>query len=528
MEKGYQFDELINRKNTDSFKWDMIIKLYGDDVIPMWVADMDFKSPYCVIEALRKRVEHGVFGYTFRSDEYYEAIIEWYEKSYGVRIEKEWIVNGPGVVPMIAFLINIFTLPGDKVIIQPPVYPPFFKVVENNGRRLVENRLILKDGKWVMDYEGLERSIDKRTKMIVISNPHNPVGRVWTFDELSKLYEIAKRHNILIVSDEIHADIIYEPNSFTSFLKVGKENVIVLNSPGKTFNIAGLTNAYGIISDKILRQNYKNYIESLELLTGNVLSLEALKAAYKCDEWVVQLRNYLKVNRDFAYHFIKEHMPLVKPTLPEGTYLMWLDCSSLGLENPQKFFLENAKVYLNDGAEFGDGQSVRLNFACPRAILKEGLNRLKDAYDKLLTIEHFKLPDKRFEECKRIRHEVFVIGQGIDERLELDGRDEQAIHFLVRHFGKYVATARIRDIGEYWKVERVAVLKEFRGLGYGKKIMEAIESYIKRTNPKPITLNAQLEVREFYEKLGYKSVGHVFYEAGIPHIKMEKTEDLER
>jgi cystathionine beta-lyase len=517
-----EFDDIIERRNTDSFKWDMIIKLYGEDVLPMWVADMDFKSPQRVIDALKNRVEHGVFGYTFRSHEYYNAIVEWYRKTYGLEIQREWIVNGPGVVPMIAFLINIFTLPGDKVIIQPPVYPPFFRVVLNNGRQLVENRLILKDGKWVMDYESLEKSIDSRTKLIVISNPHNPVGRVWTFEELEKLYDIAKKYDLIIVSDEIHADIVYEPNEFTSFLEVGTENIIVLNSPGKTFNIAGLTNSYGIIPDKALRQAYKNYIESLELLTGNVLSIEALKAAYKCDEWVTSLKNYLKGNRDFAYKFIKEHMPLINPTLPEGTYLMWLDCSKLELENPQNFFLENARVYLNNGAEFGDSQSVRLNFACPKALLEEGLTRMKNAYNKLLTVEHFTLPDKRFEECKRIRREVFIIGQGIDEKIELDGRDEQAIHFLVRHFGKYIATARIRDIGDHWKVERVAVLKEFRGVGYGKKIMDAIEDYIKKTNPKPITLNAQLEVKEFYEKLGYKPVGHVFHEAGIPHIKMEK------
>ncbi|WP_448376763.1 PatB family C-S lyase [Fervidobacterium sp.] len=522
MNTKYDFNSVLSRKNTDSFKWDMIIKLFGEDVLPMWVADMDFKSPQRVIDELKNRVEHGVFGYTFRSEEYYNAIVEWYKKSYDLEIQKEWIVNGPGVVPMIAFLVNIFTLPGDKVIIQPPVYPPFFRVVVNNGRQLVENRLILQDGKWVMDYESLEKSIDSSTKMIVISNPHNPVGRVWTFEELEKLYNIAKKYNLIIVSDEIHADIVYEPNVFTSFLKVGTENVIVLNSPGKTFNIAGLTNSYGIIPDKALRQAYKNYIESLELLTSNVLSLEALKAAYKCGEWVTNLRNYLKGNRDFAYRFIKEHMPLIKPTLPEGTYLMWLDCSKLALENPQKFFLEHARVYLNDGTEFGDSQFVRLNFACPRALLEEGLNRMKDAYDELLKIEYFTLPDDRFEECKRIRREVFIIGQGIDEKIELDGKDEEAVQFLCKHFDKYIGTARIRDLGDYWKVERVAVLKEFRGYGYGQKIMERIERYIKETNPKPITLNSQLEVRQFYEKLGYKSVGEVFYEAGIPHIRMIK------
>jgi len=522
MNSKYDFNTIISRKNTDSFKWDMIIKLFGEDVLPMWVADMDFKTPKCVADAIKKRVEHGIFGYTFRSDEYYNTIVEWYKRSYNIEIEREWIINGPGVVPMIAFLINTLTLPDDKVIIQPPVYPPFFRVVLNNGRQLIENRLVLKDGKWVMDYENLEKSIDNRTKMIVISNPHNPVGRVWSPEELERLYEIARKYNLVIVSDEIHADIVYEPYSFTSMLKIATANVIVLNSPGKTFNIAGLTNSYGIIPNKELRQNYKNYIESLELLTGNVLSLEALKSAYKCEDWVVELRKYLQSNRDYAFKFIKEAMPLIVPTLPEGTYLMWLDCSNLGFENPQKFFLENARVYLNDGSEFGDQQFVRLNFACPQEILKEALMRMKNAYDSILTVENFTLPDERFEECKKIRHEVFVLGQGIDKEIELDGKDSDAVHFLCKHSGKYIGTARIRDLGDYWKVERVAVLKEFRGKGCGQKIMEAIEGYIKRTNPKLIILNAQLEVRQFYERLGYKSVGEVFYEAGIKHIKMVK------
>ncbi|MGC9797298.1 PatB family C-S lyase [Fervidobacterium riparium] len=518
----YNFDEYVERRNTDSFKWDMILNNYGDDVIPAWVADMDFKSPQTVVDQLKRRIEHGIFGYTFRSADYYNAIIQWYGKRYDACVEKEWIVNGPGVVPMLSFLINSLTQPGDKVIIQPPVYPPFFRVVLNNGRQLVENRLVNKDGKWHMDYDSLEKLIDSRTKMIIISNPHNPVGRVWSEEELRKLYDVALKHELVIISDEIHADIIYKPNQFTTMLKIGTENVVILNSPGKTFNIAGLTNSYGIIPNRTLRVLYKNYLESLELLTGNVLSLEALKAAYKSEDWVDQLVEYLKSNRDFAYGFITRNMPLTRPTLPEGTYLMWIDCSKLKLGNPQKYFLEHARVYLNDGQEFGDPQAVRLNFACPRALLEEILRRLKEAYEKALIIEHFDFQDERYEICKKIRYDVFVKGQNIDEKLEQDGKDTEAVHFLCKHFSNYVGTARIRDIGTHWKVERVAVLEEYRGMGYGKKIMEAIEEYIKTTNPKLIVLNAQLEVRDFYGKLGYEAISDIFIEAGIQHVKMEK------
>lgn len=516
------FDEIVNRRGTDSFKWDMILNMHGEDILPMWVADMDFKTSEKIIKALIDRANHGIFGYTYRSEEYYKAIIKWYKSRYEVEIEKEWIVNGPGVVPMISFVINIFTQPGDKVIIKPPVYPPFFRVVENNGRKIVENRLIKKDGKWLIDYENLEKSIDNRTKMIIISNPHNPVGKVWSIEELEKLYEIARRYNLIIVSDEIHGDIVYTPSKFTSFLKIAKENVIVLNSPGKTFNIAGLPNAYGITPDKTLRQAYKNYIENLELLIGNIFSLEALKVAYNSPEWVDELVEYLKNNRDYAYKYIKRNLPLLEPSLPEGTYLMWIDCSKANLENPYEFFLKNARVYLNDGAEFGDKNCVRLNFACPRSLLNDGLERMKKAYDNALEFEAFRLPDERFEICRNIREEVFVNEQNIDKELEIDGKDEEAIHFILKHFSKPVAVARARDIGDYWKIERVAVLLNYRGYGYGKTIMEHIERFLTSLENKKIVLNAQKQVKDFYEKLGYRQVGEEFYEAGIPHVRMEK------
>ncbi|HEY8543284.1 MAG TPA: MalY/PatB family protein [Pseudothermotoga sp.] len=376
--------DCIDRKNTDCVKYDSIINRYGEDVIPAWIADMDFKTAPEILEAFIKRIEHGVFGYTFRSKNYYEAIVEWYERRYNCKINSEWIVDGPGVVPMIAILINTLTQPGDKVIIQPPVYPPFFAAIEKNERTIVENRLKRAKNSYQMDFENLEGIIDEKTKLMIISNPHNPVGRVWTYQELERLYSIVLKYGLTIISDEIHADIIYKPNEFTSLLKVAQRNVIVLNSPGKTFNVPGLTNSYGIIPDERLRNSYRRAIEKLELTTGNIFGITALCAAYsQGEQWLTELIDFLQSNRDYVYDFVKKNIPLIDITLPEGTFLMWLDCSKLRLENPQKFFLQNARVYLNNGLDFGDPNSVRLNIACSRKTLEQIMERMKVAYDSL-------------------------------------------------------------------------------------------------------------------------------------------------
>ncbi len=378
---------MMKRRNTSSVKWDMILNLHGEDVLPLWVADMDFASCPELVERLKKRAEHGVFGYTFRDDEYYQAIVGWYLRRYNLCIKREWIVDGPGVMPMMAVLINWLTNPGDKVVIQPPVYPPFFHVVSANGRIVVENRLKKEEMYYTMDYDSLKASIDERTKMMIISNPHNPVGRVWEEEELEELVNIAKQHNLFLISDEIHGDLVYPGHKFVSVLNFDYERIIVLNSPGKTFNIPGLTNSYGIIRDDYLRNTYKAAVGSLELTVGNIFGIEALKAAYKdCDDWLKEILDTLQNNRDYAVDFIKKEMPLLKCTLPEGTYLLWIDCSSMNVENPQKFFLKEARVYLNDGKDFGEPRFIRLNFATTMDVLSEALKRMKKAYD-----EHVKI-----------------------------------------------------------------------------------------------------------------------------------------
>lgn len=377
--------ECINRINTNCVKYDFITNKYGQDVIPAWIADMDFKTAPKILEMFSKRIEHGVFGYTFRSKEYYEAIVRWYKRRYECEIDPEWIVDGPGVVPMIAILVNVLTQPKDKIIIQPPVYPPFFDVVRRNDRIISANRLIKTKEGYEMNFDDLEKLIDEKTKLLILSNPHNPVGRVWSYEELERLCLIASKHHITLISDEIHADVVYKPHRFTTILKVTQEKVAVLNSPGKTFNIPGLTNSYGIIPDNEIRTAYKSALERFELTTGNIFGMEGLRAAYKDgEEWLDELISYLQENRDFAYNFIKQQMPLIDLFMPQATFLIWLDCSKLNVEDPQRFFLEKARVYLNPGSDFGDPKSVRLNIACDRQLLLKILQRMKLAYDSLV------------------------------------------------------------------------------------------------------------------------------------------------
>ncbi|AEH51561.1 PatB family C-S lyase [Pseudothermotoga thermarum] len=515
---------MVDRRKTSSVKWDMILKLHGEDVLPLWIADMDFESCPALVEALKKRAEHGIFGYTFKDEDYYKTIMDWYLKRYGVKIKREWIVDGPGVIPMLALLLNALTEPGDKVMIQPPVYPPFFRLIASNGRIIVENRL-KKDGMYyTMDFEDLESKIDEKTKMLILCNPHNPVGRVWKKEELERLVEIVRKHNLVLVSDEIHGDIVYTGHKFVSILNFGYDKAIVLNSAGKTFNVPGLTNSYGIIKDEHLRNIYNVWLARFELTNVNIFGMEALKVAYsECERWVDELLQILEKNRNFAVDFIKKQMPLLDCTTPEGTFLLWIDCGKTKLENPQKFFLEKARVYLNDGSAFGDPLCVRLNFATSFEILSEALKRMKKAYDEQMEFLVLRSDSKEFEKCLKIREEVFVKEQGIDKSLEVDGKDQEALHYLLKHFSIPVATARSRKIEEdTYKIERVAVLKEYRKLGYGKTIMNKIEEYLMQKGAKKFVLNSQLWIAGFYERLGYEKVGEIFEEAGIPHVRMQK------
>ncbi|MBO8166371.1 MAG: cystathionine beta-lyase [Thermotogae bacterium] len=389
----YDFDEIINRRGTSSYKWDKLKELFGrDELLPMWVADMDFKSPPAVIEALTERAKHGVFGYTARSDEFYQSFMDWVMEKHGWRIKKRWVVDSPGVVPAIAIAIQAFTNPGDKILVQTPVYYPFFDVIKNNNRKLVTNELLYVNGHYEMDFNALESEIDGKTKMLILCNPHNPVGRVWSKTELKKLGEICLRKGIIVVSDEIHSDIVYSESKHTPFASISNdlaEISITCMAPSKTFNIAGLETSLTIIPNNELRKSFEGRLyDQLSLKLGNIFGIYATEAAYRHGkEWLDELLDYLEDNRNFAIEYINDNIPGVKPVRPEGTYLMWLDFRELGLSDKelQRLMIHKAGIALTHGPVFGKGGEgfQRLNFACPRTLLKRGLKMIERAVKEL-------------------------------------------------------------------------------------------------------------------------------------------------
>jgi len=388
---NYNFDEIIDRTNYHSVKWDELKTHFGDipeDVLPMWIADMEFRSPKPVIEAINKAAEHGIYGYTSRPDSYYQAIIDWMEKRHNWKVKKDWLVFSPGVVPALSFIIRAFTQPGDKVVVQPPVYYPFFRVIENNGCRIVNNPLKLSNRKYFMDYDDLERKVDDpRVKLLILCSPHNPVGRVWQKEELIILGEICLKQNVIIVSDEIHADILfkgYKHAPFASISPAFAHNSITCTAPSKTFNLAGLQTSTIIIPNKKYYKIYNNVLDSLALNENNVFGLVALEAAYRYgEEWLEQLLSYLNGNLEFLMKYFKERIPKIKVIKPEGTYLIWLDCRQLKLNTKDlnNFMIKKVGVALDDGYWFGtEGKGfMRINIACPRSFLEEGLKRIERA-----------------------------------------------------------------------------------------------------------------------------------------------------
>lgn len=388
----YNFHKIINRRGTMSVKWDNLKNLYGrEDLLPLWVADMDFEAPPEVIRALMERADHGVYGYTFVSDEYYEAVMGWMKRRHNWQVEKEWITFTPGVIPALSYAIRAFTQPGDKIIIQTPVYHPFYHAIEANERLIVKNPLIYKDGKYHMDFDHLERNIDDRVKMLILCSPHNPVGRVWTKDELGKLADICFKYDILVVSDEIHFDIVYKGHEHTVFANLSYEasqNCVVLTAPSKTFNLAGLQVSNAIIPNELLRLKFRNELNKDHILSPNVFGERALIAAYNRSEgWLEALLEYLEENRDFFIEYMEKNIPKLKPVKPEGTYLIWVDCTELGM-NPKQlrdFFVNKCKLALNDGQMFGEEGSLfqRFNIGCPRSILEEALHRIEIAVNNL-------------------------------------------------------------------------------------------------------------------------------------------------
>lgn len=368
-------------------KWDYQEKRIGTtDALPLWIADMDFAAPPCVIEAIQKRAEHPVYGYNGVSDRLYSAAQQWIKNRYGAHAQTEWMTAIPGIVYGLYFAVEALTSVGDEVIIQPPVYPPFFQAIKNKNRKIVENPLKENNGYYTMDFEHLESIITEKTKMIFLCSPHNPVGRAWTREELERLAEICLRHQIIIVSDEIHADLIYGKKHIPIFSlseEISKQSITFI-SGSKTFNIAGLYTSIAFTENETILKDFQSAIEKSGSGSINLFGVEALTAAYEGgEEWLEELLVYLHSNAEYISTFLKENIPSVKMSVPEATYLGWMDFSSLQLSDKEleHFLIHDAKVWLNMGSAFGKEGSgfARINFGCHRSTLEEALKRIETA-----------------------------------------------------------------------------------------------------------------------------------------------------
>ncbi len=387
----YDFDKGIDRRNTSCVKWDMNSIIFGrEDVLPLWVADMDFEVPPCVTEAILKRASHPAYGYTFYPDSLYEAVMTWEKNRHGWTIKKDWIAFVSGIVPAINFLIDCFTKEGDGIVIQTPVYPPFITSCNSQNRKLITSPFIIKNDQYEIDFSDLENKLSG-AKMLILSNPHNPLGRCYKKDELLRIGELCLKHKVILVSDEIHQDIVFSGAEHICTASISEEIsdiTVTLIAPSKTFNIPGLGMSAAVIENKEIYDKFVWYLRNKVHNQVNIFGITAGEAAYRGGgEWLDELLIYLEANRDFAMEFIGKNIPFIKPVKPDSTYLMWLDLTGLNLVHSEleNLLVKKAGIGLFSGILFGDeGKGfMRLNFACPRSTLIKGLEMIRSAFDHL-------------------------------------------------------------------------------------------------------------------------------------------------
>lgn len=388
----YDFDSVIDRHNTSSVKWDCAGEVFGvPGILPLWIADMDFRVPPAVTQALKKAAGHGIFGYSRAMPSYYEAFRGWVRQRHNWDVPPEWVVFSPGVVPALYMLVKAFASPGDQVVVQTPVYYPFFSAIKSHGCRVLDNPLRLEDGQYRMDLEDLERKLNPRARMLILCSPHNPISRVWRQDELRRLGELCRRHGVLIVSDEVHCDIVYKGFRHTPFASLSEDfnsRLVVCTGASKTFNLAGLQVSNIVIPDVKLRERFRDALKSCAMGAPNALGIVAAEAAYRHGgEWLEQLLVYLQGNIDFLTGYIAGEIPGLRVIQPQGTYLLWLDFRGCGIDRKRlgRFVRRDARVGLEAGTIFGCKEPgfERMNIACPRATLEEALSRIAQAVSAL-------------------------------------------------------------------------------------------------------------------------------------------------
>jgi len=393
MLKTYNFDEIIDRSGSGDLKHEALLPRWGrNDLLPLWVADMDFATPDFVVDALKARLSHPIFGYTIEPADYRPTIIDWNEAHHGWKIKPEWISFIPGIVKGIGFVVNVFTKPGEKVIIQPPVYHPFRMTPEDNGREVVFNLLRLReDGYYDMDFDNLSEVCDDKCRVLILSNPHNPAGVCWSKETLQRLADFCYEHNIIVISDEIHSDMALFGNRHVPFASVSERAAdisITFAAPTKTFNMAGIVSSYAVISNDDLRQRFYGWLKANELDEPTIFAPIATIAAYqKGEEWRKQMLAYVEDNVRFVEDYCREHIPGVRPLRPQASFLVWLNCRGLELSHDKllDLFIDKAHLALNDGEMFGPGGEgfMRLNVGTPRSVLRQALEQLAKAVNEL-------------------------------------------------------------------------------------------------------------------------------------------------
>ena len=393
MMKTYNFDEIIDRSGSGDLKHEALLPRWGrNDLLPLWVADMDFATPDFVVDALKARLSHPIFGYTIEPADYRPTIIDWNKSHHGWKIKPEWISFIPGIVKGIGFVVNVFTKPGEKVIIQPPVYHPFRMTPEDNGREVVFNPLRLReDGYYDMDFDNLSEVCDDKCRVLILSNPHNPAGVCWSKETLQRLADFCYEHNIIVISDEIHSDMALFGNRHVPFASVSERAAdisITFAAPTKTFNMAGIVSSYAVISNDDLRQRFYGWLKANELDEPTIFAPIATIAAYqKGEEWRKQMLAYVENNVRFVEDYCREHIPGVRPLRPQASFLVWLNCRGLGLNHDKllELFIDKAHLALNDGEMFGPGGEgfMRVNVGTPRSVLRQALEQLAKAVNEL-------------------------------------------------------------------------------------------------------------------------------------------------
>lgn len=385
---SYNFDEVIDRRNTRSYKWDQVKPLFGDEsILPLWVADMDFYSPPAVRKVIRERAEVGIYGYSIRSQSYLESVTDWFQRRHNWSFQTDWIIDVPSVVTTLSLAVDLFTEPGDSVVLQSPVYYPFYDVIKGNGRKVERNPLLLINGRYEMDFVQLEQLFAAGAKMILLCNPHNPGGRVWERETLQRLAELALKYKVIVVSDEIHCDLTFPGHPHTPFASLSEEVAditITALAATKTFNLPGLHTSFAVISNAQMRAKFDQRVKVLSIHMASHFAQDAVQAAYnESEQWLDDMLVYVKSNMDYAIDYLAEHAPMIKPLVSEGTYLLWLDCRAISEEPAvlKELMHKKAKVAFNEGSMFGvEGAGwLRVNLACPRSILVQALQQFAEA-----------------------------------------------------------------------------------------------------------------------------------------------------